>query len=212
MSKDPAFLLYSSDFLTGTMTMTNAQVGQYMRLICLQHQRASGRLTEQDMLFICPDRDEIVFSKFKHDENGFYNERLSFETQRRTNYCESRRKARLGKHTSNMCKTYVKRMENENETVNENNIEKEKESDKRFVKPTIEEIGAYFKLIDYDVPNIAQKFFNYYEANGWKVGKNKMKNWHSACQTWKINAYDKQDEKEDRFKKELNDHLKGKTK
>ena len=28
------------------------------------------------------------------------------------------------------------------------------------------------------------KFFNYYESIGWKVGKNPMKNWKSAIHTW----------------------------
>ena len=32
MSKDPAVLFYTSDFLTGTMTMNDSQVGQYIRL------------------------------------------------------------------------------------------------------------------------------------------------------------------------------------
>ena len=39
MAKDPAFLFYSNDFLTGTYTMTDEQVGKYIRLLCLQHQK-----------------------------------------------------------------------------------------------------------------------------------------------------------------------------
>jgi len=31
---------------------------------------------------------------------------------------------------------------------------------------------------------IAQNFFNYYEANGWHVGKVKMKNWRAALRKW----------------------------
>ena len=30
----------------------------------------------------------------------------------------------------------------------------------------------------------AEKFWGYYESNGWRVGKNPMKNWHAACVTW----------------------------
>ena len=51
MGTDPAILFYTSDFLTGTLTMSDKNVGKYIRLLCLQHQK--GRLTEQDMLFIC---------------------------------------------------------------------------------------------------------------------------------------------------------------
>ena len=48
MAKDPAVLFYTSDFLSGTFTMTNEQVGMYIRLLCLQHQK--GKLSEKDML------------------------------------------------------------------------------------------------------------------------------------------------------------------
>ena len=34
----------------------------------------------------------------------------------------------------------------------------------------------------------AQKFFNYYESNGWKVGKNPMKNWKAAANNWITNT------------------------
>ena len=37
--KDPAFLFYSSDFLSGTMLMNNEEIGIYIKLICLQHQQ-----------------------------------------------------------------------------------------------------------------------------------------------------------------------------
>ena len=47
MAKDPAVLLWTKDFLVGTMTMTNEQVGKYIRLLCLQHQ--NQYLTDGDM-------------------------------------------------------------------------------------------------------------------------------------------------------------------
>ena len=48
---DPAFLFYTSDFLTGTMLMSNEHVGKYIRIMCYEHQH--GRLTEEDMLKTC---------------------------------------------------------------------------------------------------------------------------------------------------------------
>jgi hypothetical protein len=41
MGKAPAFQFYSSDFLTGTMLMSNAEVGLYIRLLCLQAEHGS---------------------------------------------------------------------------------------------------------------------------------------------------------------------------
>lgn len=59
---------------------------------------------------------------------------------------------------------------------------KEKEPVKRFQKPTIEEVKAYIAEKGYDVD--AERFWNFYEAKDWFIGKNKMKNWHAAVATW----------------------------
>jgi len=129
MAKDPAVLFYTSDFLSGTFTMTNEQVGKYMRLLCLQHQK--GVLSEKDMINVCGTYDEDVFLKFEKEGKNFLNKRMKEEADRRQNFCESRRKSRQGsKNQSINEKTYVKRMEteteNENEDVNINETETEK--------------------------------------------------------------------------------------
>jgi len=70
MAKDPAVLFYTSDFLSGTFTMTDEQVGKYMRLLCIQHQK--GMLTEQDMLSICKAYDKHMGNE-NEDILGRYN-------------------------------------------------------------------------------------------------------------------------------------------
>ena len=80
---------------------------------------------------------------------------------------------------------------NENENVNENvnDIEGTK-SPKRaparkttaFKRPTLFELEQYIKEKGYTFS--AETFYNYYESNGWRVGKNPMKNWKAACTTW----------------------------
>lgn len=58
----------------------------------------------------------------------------------------------------------------------------------RFVKPTVEEIKAYCReRMNFVEP---QKFFDYYESNGWKVGKNPMKDWKAAVRTWEKNNFE----------------------
>ena len=61
-------------------------------------------------------------------------------------------------------------------------IQQEKPKRKNFVKPTVEEIAAFCKEKKYTVN--AQQFFNYYESNGWKIGRNSMKSWQAAVQNW----------------------------
>jgi predicted phage replisome organizer len=58
---------------------------------------------------------------------------------------------------------------------------------KRFVKPTLSEIEQY--CIERKNNVNAEQFFDYYESNGWKVGKNSMKNWQAAVRTWEKNNY-----------------------
>ena len=70
-------------------------------------------------------------------------------------------------------------------------IQPEKPKRKNFVKPTVEEIAAYCKEKNYSVN--AQQFFNYYESNGWKIGRNAMKSWQAAVQNW--NTRDKANKK-----------------
>lgn len=122
--KDPAFLFYSSDFLSGTMLMTDEEIGQYIKLLCLQHQK--GHLKEKDMLNICKTYNEDIFSKFKKDEEGnYYNERLEYEANKRKAYSESRRNNRKKKETyeedmKNICNSYEQHMGNANENRNIN--------------------------------------------------------------------------------------------
>lgn len=52
----------------------------------------------------------------------------------------------------------------------------------KFKPPTIDEIKAH--AIEKNLPDEAAKFFDYYESNGWKVGKNKMASWRSAFSGW----------------------------
>lgn len=56
---------------------------------------------------------------------------------------------------------------------------------KRFVKPTLEEIKAFCLERHNNID--PERFFSYYESNGWKVGRNPMKNWQRAIITWEKN-------------------------
>lgn len=57
----------------------------------------------------------------------------------------------------------------------------------KFQKPSIEDVKAYCAQRNKGVD--AERFLNYYEANGWKVGKNPMKDWKAAVRTWENNGY-----------------------
>ena len=56
---------------------------------------------------------------------------------------------------------------------------------KRFEPPTFEEVTEHASQIGMSVSE-AQKFWYYYDANGWKVGKSPMQKWKSALAGWNL--------------------------
>ena len=86
-------------------------------------------------------------------------------------------------------------------TPPEKDIEIEKDSSakstttkrKRFEKPTLSQIEQY--CIERNNTVNAEQFFDYYESNGWKVGKNSMKDWKAAVRTWERSEYRKPNSK-----------------
>lgn len=83
---------------------------------------------------------------------------------------------------------YVKGLQTLPNTVQDKDkvIVKDKAKVKRFVKPTLNDLEHY--CIERNNKVDIQKFFNYYESNGWKVGKNPMKDWRAAVRTWEKNT------------------------
>ena len=56
-------------------------------------------------------------------------------------------------------------------------------SDSRIFKiPSLEEVKIYIKENRFDVD--PQKWFDFYSAKGWMIGKNRMKDWKAAVRTW----------------------------
>ena len=69
---------------------------------------------------------------------------------------------------------------NDNVNVNESIVGKPTRT--QFVKPTIEMVERY--VLDHGYQMDAREFFDYYESNGWMVGKNKMRSWTAAVANW----------------------------
>lgn len=59
----------------------------------------------------------------------------------------------------------------------------------KFIKPTLEEVREYIAEKDYSVN--PEKFYAYYEAGGWMVGKRPMKSWRMALTYWHNNGIDR---------------------
>jgi len=60
---------------------------------------------------------------------------------------------------------------------------------KRFTPPTLQDVAAYCRERSNSVD--PQAWIDHYTANGWMVGKNKMRDWKAAVRTWERNEYGK---------------------
>lgn len=168
MAKDPAFLFYASDFITGVSDLTMEERGQYITLLCLQHQK--GHLSEKTIRLNVANVSEDVLLKFKKDDNGlYYNDRLDIEIEKRSNFVDSRREnGKLGGRP----KKEIKKPNG-----------KPKGKPKKNLPENENEIINYFIENGYNKES-AIKFFRYYSESNWKDsnGKNVL-NWKQKAQS-----------------------------
>lgn len=94
-----------------------------------------------------------------------------------TSPAKAHRKQTKSKQEGEIEVEYEKKMELEDECHSTSNL-----PNYQFVPPTVQEVAGYCEQNDYSVD--AAKFVDYYTANGWQVGKNKMKDWKAAVRNW----------------------------
>jgi uncharacterized protein YdaU (DUF1376 family) len=189
MAKDPAFLFYSSDFLSGCIDLDMEERGQYITLLCAQHQK--GHLSDKTIRLLVGSVSLCVLDKFEKDNEGLYfSPRLDAEIEKRQKFTETRKingskggrpKTKtinkpsgkpLGYPTDNL-------IENENENENENIIRVEKVKKE---PPSLSEFIAYALSNKSNIctETVELKYKSWIE-NGWKTGHGKeIKNWKST--------------------------------
>lgn len=174
--------------MIGTAFFTMAERGQYICLLCYQHQL--GHLSEADILTVTTTINPKIMAKFKQDSEGkYYNERLDNETNRRKSFTESRLNNLKGKkHKEGQAEAHMG-AHMETETITETITKDKAKSIKTkkaitFVRdnpPTLEEVTPYCieKGID------PQQFHDANTAVGW-VDKNKTpyRDWKAVVRKW----------------------------
>ena len=74
-----------------------------------------------------------------------------------------------------------------NTNTNPNTNTKESVARTKFVKPSVDDVAAYCAERKNGID--PQHFVDYYERNGWIVGKTAMKDWKATVRTWEKNQY-----------------------
>lgn len=93
---------------------------------------------------------------------------------------------------SKTIKTIKNNQNNQSFLETETETEEEKDNltvitkEKKFSKPSLDDVRTYCQERNNQVD--AERWFNYYSSNGWKVGKNSMKDWKAAVRTWETSS------------------------
>lgn len=85
-----------------------------------------------------------------------------------------------------------KNVKNDKKGKNDKEREEVKKVIKRFTPPTLDQVAEYMterNLEAYRIKTESEKYFDYYSANGWKAGRNPMKDWKASVRNWLSNNY-----------------------
>lgn len=181
MSKDPAFLFYSSDFITGTITMSDEEIGMYVRILCMQHQTC--HLDAKTMQKLCGGIvPPAVMAKFVIDSDGrYYNERLESEMiKRKEKGKKNKKNADMRWHKVRTANAVPFINENVIENKNEVDTSKEKEGQGEKTNPTPDPKSMYNPEVQ---SKVAQNIYAITDYLNSKTGGNLRNDHHAYCST-----------------------------
>jgi predicted phage replisome organizer len=173
---------YNAEMLA---SVTGHQVGTIKQALSMFKELGLIEILENGAIYMLDIQNFIGKGSTEADRQRLYDRRISDERKQKKLTQSRNLEEILEKSTPEI----------EIELEKEIKIEKEIDSSakstttkrKRFEKPTLSEIKQY--CIERNNNVNAEHFFDYYESNGWKVGKNSMKDWKAAVRTWERSEY-----------------------
>ena len=183
-----------------TRDLSLVEHGAYIQLLKHYYSTGSPLPVENEKLArICGahSTDEIsalamVLRRYFYLElDGWHNKRCDEEIAKRNEI--SNKRSRFGKRgglakakANAMANGLANDQQNDTHLTTNSNTKPKVKSVVHFVHPTLEEVTEYCHLRGNKV--IAQYWFDHYSANGWKVGRNPMKDWRAAVRNWERNG------------------------
>lgn len=221
MAALPYIQLYVADYLADTMHLTTEEHGAYLLLIMNYWQtgkaipekriQAVARLSNERLT----DVKNVLSEFFTIDEQGFWHhDRIDKDLERvqekslkasAAGKASAKKRAELNKNSTDVERSLNGRSNSVEPKLNhkdtDKDTDKEKEGTKKqrqkspvFKPPSEQELMEFARANNLNLSGM----HDYYESNGWMVGKNKMKNWQAAARRWHSNPskYSKQNQSE----------------
>ncbi|MDU4110733.1 phage replisome organizer N-terminal domain-containing protein [Veillonella parvula] len=177
---------YNTEMLA---SVTGHQVGTIKQALSMFKELGLIEVLENGAIYMLDIQNFIGKGSTEADRQRLYDRRIS-EERKQKKITQSRNLEEI-----------LEKSTPEIEIEKELELEIEKDSSakstttkrKRFEKPSISDIKQYCMERNNNI--IAEQFYDYYESNGWKVGKNSMKDWKAAVRTWERSEYRKPNSK-----------------
>ena len=179
---------YNAEMLA---SVTGHQVGTIKQALSMFKELGLIEVLENGAIYMLDIQNFIGKGSTEADRQRIYDRRIS-EERKQNKLTQSRNLEEIYKKST---------PEIEIELEKDIEIEKEIHSSakstttkrKRFEKPSISDIKQYCMERNNNID--ANQFYDHYESNGWRVGKNSMKDWKAAVRTWERSEYRKPNSK-----------------
>lgn len=185
----PWFRLYAEfAFDPKLQAVTETLQRRYIMLLCLKCNGDIPGLNDEEVacaLRIAPD--ELAKSKKKLLELGVIADNFDITKWSERQHRSDSSAERVARFRNKNIVTLLKRYSNANVTPPDTDTDTDTEKKKKkgrglFIPPSLEEVRAYIQEKALNV--LPEKWLSHYQANGWMVGRNKMKDWKASVRTW----------------------------
>ena len=176
---------YNAEMLA---SVTGHQVGTIKQALSIFKELGLIEILENGAIYMLDIQNFIGKGSTEADRQRLYDRRISDERKQK--------KLTQSRNLEEILENSTPEIELEKEIKIEKEIDSSASTTtkrKRFEKPSISDIKQYCMERNNNID--ASQFYDYYESNGWKVGKNSMKDWKAAVRTWERNEYRKPNSK-----------------
>ena len=165
-----SFVFYRSFFVAISQLPKKYQLDTYQALAryALDSDEISLNGISSAVLELCKPQIDANNRRFENGKKGGRRNQTETKTEPKQNQTETKTEPNVNV--------------NVNDNVNVNVNANENKRTCRFAPPTLDDVTAYCAERGNGID--PQRFIDYYQSNGWKVGKNPMRDWKAAVRNW----------------------------